>query len=427
MTTTHDSPTAAGSGANATDAFRASLQRAEGGTTQGDTSPERVSAVISAVLAGIHGAIREQQVTYPEFQAAKQWLIEVGEGGEWPLWLDVFVEHVVEDVAAKTQEGTKGSILGPYYLPRQQRLPAVTTLPMRPDEKGTPLVFAGQVTDTHGAAISGAELDVWHADDAGYYSGFAPHLPEGNLRGVVVTDDQGRFEITTMQPAPYQIPTDGPTGKMIEAAGWHPWRPAHLHLLVGAPGYRTITTQLYFRGGEWLDSDVAQATKSELVLDPQPTGNGAPGTDGEVRSDYDFVLEARGVLTGAGGRRRWRLPTVRPTVAGGHPAPRDTGRDETVEERPMNDLRDRARRDRAARRAAAPTPPVRPGQHGRPADSCWCPCTPPAARPASVRAWSRPGRGGAGSRWRPCALVVEQLPHPGPARTPRGRHRRHRA
>lgn len=288
MTAVEHSPSAAGSGANATEAFRAAQRSTSDAATPTDSlTPERVSAVVSAVLAGIHGAIREHGVTYPEFQAAKQWMIEVGEGGEWPLFLDVFVEHVVEEVAARTQDGTKGSILGPYYLPDQQKLPSVTTLPMREDEAGTPLVFSGQVRDTAGNPLAGAELDLWHADDQGYYSGFAPHLPEGNLRGVVVTDDQGRFEITTMQPAPYQIPTDGPTGKLIESAGWHPWRPAHLHLLVSAPVHRTITTQLYFTGGQWLDSDVAEATKPELVLDPQR------GEDGRTHSRYDFVLEPR--------------------------------------------------------------------------------------------------------------------------------------
>lgn len=285
MTTTEDSPTAAGSGANATQAFRESLQRAEGGAAHGDTSPERVGAVVSALLAGIHRTIREQQVTYPEYQAAKQYLMEVGEGGEWPLLLDVFVEHVVEDVAAHTQEGTKGSILGPYYLPDQVRLASPTTLPQRPDEKGTPLMFSGEVRSTDGTPLAGAELDMWQADEQGYYSGFAPHLPEGNLRGVVVTDDQGRFAIRTIQPAPYRIPTDGPTGNLIEAAGWHPWRPAHLHLLVRAPGHRTITTQLYFAGGEWLDSDVASSTKPELVLEPADQG------DGTTAVRYDFTLE----------------------------------------------------------------------------------------------------------------------------------------
>ncbi|MFC4002727.1 catechol 1,2-dioxygenase [Prauserella oleivorans] len=281
MTTTEQSPTAHDSGTSATQAFRAIRQQSR----PGEVSPERISAVVGRVLAGIHDAIREEKVTYDEFQAAKAWLIEVGEGGEWPLFLDVFVEHVVEEVAAENQQGTKGSILGPYYLPDQQRLPSVAALPTRPDEQGTRLVFAGQVRDTDGNPVAGAELDIWHADAEGYYSGFAPHLPDGLLRGVVVADEQGRFEISTVQPAPYQIPTDGPTGKLIESAGWHPWRPAHLHLIVRAPGYRSITTQLYFEGGEWLDSDVAQATKPELVLSPQPLG------DGRVRSEYDFVLE----------------------------------------------------------------------------------------------------------------------------------------
>lgn len=281
MTTNVTSPTAAGSGASASEAFRASKER----HGAAGTSVERTDAVIRAVLAGIHGAIRENNVTYAEFRAAKTWLMELGEGGEWPLVLDVFVEHVIEEVAAKTQDGTKGTILGPYYLPNQKKLPAVTELPSRPDEKGTPLVLAGQVRDLDGSPVPGAELDIWHADEQGYYSGFAPHIPEGNLRGVIVTDDQGRFAITTIQPAPYQIPTDGPTGKMIEAAGWHPWRPAHLHLIVRAPGHRQVTTQLYFAGGDWLDNDVAEATKPELILDPQDDGTGGR------RQEYNFVLE----------------------------------------------------------------------------------------------------------------------------------------
>ncbi len=281
MTTTETSPTAAGSGASATEAFRASVER----RGVADTSPERVATLVSAVLEGVHRVIREHRVTYPEFQAAKSWLMALGEGGEWPLFLDVFVEHEVEAVAAETQQGTKGTIEGPYYLPGQAALPAVATLPMRPDEKGEPMVFAGQVRDVDGTPLGGAEVDIWQADADGYYSGFAPHLPEGNLRGVVVTGDDGRFEIRTVQPAPYQIPTDGPAGKLIGAAGWHPWRPAHLHLIVGAPGHRAITTQLYFAGGEWLDSDVAEAVKPELVLDPQDQG------DGTRRAEYDFVLE----------------------------------------------------------------------------------------------------------------------------------------
>lgn len=279
MTTVQDSPTAAGSGANASSNFK-SLHR-----TGADASPERVSAVVTAVLQGVHDAIRFHGVTYPEFQAAKAWLMEVGEVGEWPLFMDVFVEHVVEEVAASSQHGTKGTIEGPYYLPDQVSLSSSCELPHRADEKGTPLVLSGQVRDLDGRPLAGADVDIWHADADGYYSGFAPGVPDGNLRGVVTTDAEGKFEIRTVQPAPYQIPTDGPTGKLIDAAGWHPWRPAHLHLMVRADGHRTITTQLYFAGGEWLDSDVAEATKPELILDPVDDGSGVR------RVSYDFELE----------------------------------------------------------------------------------------------------------------------------------------
>ncbi|TCC48832.1 catechol 1,2-dioxygenase [Kribbella capetownensis] len=279
MTTMQDSPTAAGSGASASSNFKAAA------LTSAGASPERVSTVVTAVLQGVHAAIRANAVTYPEFQAAKAWLMEVGEVGEWPLFMDVFVEHVVEEVAADAQHGTKGSILGPYYLPDQTRLAAECELPHRPDEKGEPLVLSGQVRDLDGTPLAGADVEIWHADADGYYSGFAPHIPLGNLRGVVETDAEGKFSIRTVQPAPYQIPTDGPTGKLIEAAGWHPWRPAHLHLMVRADGHRTVTTQLYFAGGDWLDSDVAEATKPELILNPADDGTGTR------RASYDFELE----------------------------------------------------------------------------------------------------------------------------------------
>jgi len=284
MSITHEPPTAAGSGASASAAFRASRER----HGAAETSTERADTVFRALLDALHQVIVEHEVSYSEFQAVKGWLMEVGEGNEWPLFLDVFVEHSVEEVAARRQHGTKGTVEGPYYLPGQVRLPARGELPRRPDEKGTPLLLLGQVRDVDGRPLDGAELDIWHADADGYYSGFAPHVPDGNLRGVVAVGDDGRFEVRTVQPAPYQIPTDGPTGKMIATAGWHAWRPAHVHVMVRAAGHRTVTTQLYFAGGDWLDSDIADATKPELVLSPEADGQGG------LRLEYDFVLEPTG-------------------------------------------------------------------------------------------------------------------------------------
>ncbi|MDN3295802.1 catechol 1,2-dioxygenase [Streptomyces ficellus] len=273
--------TAAASGAAATEKFRS---RQHTGSAMADT--KRVDTLASEMLSAVHDIIRRHKVTYAEYDALKAWLIQVGLDGEWPLFLDVWVEHVVEEVANENRQGSKGTIEGPYYVPDSPSFTAIATLPMREDEPGTPLLFQGQVTSVDGTPLAGAKVEMWHADANGLYSQFAPGLPEWNLRGTVLTDDQGNFRIHTKEPAPYQIPTDGSCGKLIAAAGWHAWRPAHLHLKVSAPGHQLITTQLYFRGGSHVEDDIASAVKPELVLDPAPA---ASGTGNEVT--YDFVLD----------------------------------------------------------------------------------------------------------------------------------------
>ena len=172
-----------------------------------------------------------------------------------------------------------------YYLPGAARLPARATLPMRPDEKGSPLVFSGQIRDVDGGPISGAEIDIWQADDDGFYSGFAPHLPEGNLRGLVVTGDDGGFG-DPYDPAGAVPDSHGRADRQADRrCGMAPVAPCASAPDRRCPGHRAITTQLYFRGGEWLDSDVAQAVKPELILDPQEQD------DGSRVVTYNFVLE----------------------------------------------------------------------------------------------------------------------------------------
>ncbi|MGA5508163.1 catechol 1,2-dioxygenase [Streptomyces umbrinus] len=274
--------TAAASGASATDRFRTDKTVASG---QAVADTERVNTLATELISAVHDVIRRNQVTYEEYNALKAWLISVGEDGEWPLFLDVWIEHVVEEVAGADRKGSKGTIEGPYYVPGAPDLPSVSTLPMREDESGTPLLFQGQVTGVSGDPLSGALLEMWQADDDGLYAQFAPGIPQWNLRGAIKTDHEGRFAVHTIQPAPYQIPTDGSCGALIAAAGWHAWRPAHLHLKVSAPGHETLTAQLYFRGGEHVEDDVASAVKPELVIDPQPVGSGGK------QVTYDLVLD----------------------------------------------------------------------------------------------------------------------------------------
>lgn len=277
---TEQTATAAASGSSATERFQGKAKAAA------DVSPERVDTIAGEALSALHDVIRRNEVTYEEYDALKAWLIQVGQDGEWPLFLDVWIEHVVEDVNTSDRAGSKGSIEGPYYVADAPELPAEATLPMREDEPGTPLLFQGQVTGVDGEPIPGAVVEMWHADDYGYYSQYAPGLPEWNLRGSIVADERGNFKIHTIQPAPYQIPHDGACGKLISAAGWHAWRPAHLHLKVSAPGRQLITSQLYFEGDPHVGDDIAQAVKPELILRPTPAsdGNGKEVT-------YNFALD----------------------------------------------------------------------------------------------------------------------------------------
>lgn len=280
MTQTSADPTAAETGANATKVFQDKQKVPATGV-----NPVRVSALATEVLTQIHDVIKRREVTYAEYDALKAWLIRVGEDGEWPLFLDVFVEHAVEQSTSAGRPGSKGSIEGPFYVPVAPRSDGDITLPMRPGEAGTPLVFRATVTSSDGTPLPGAQVEVWHADADGLYSQFAPGIPEWNLRGVVTAGADGVAVIHTIQPAPYQIPHDGATGALIAAAGWHAWRPAHLHFKVVADGHQQLTTQLYFDGGDYNDSDVASAVKPELVIAPKPVGE-----RNEVA--YDFVLAA---------------------------------------------------------------------------------------------------------------------------------------
>lgn len=239
--------------------------------------------------------IRKNKVTPAEYRAAVLFLQKTGDAGEIPLMGDVFLETTVDEVAYGGWEGSATTIEGPYYIEGAPVLEATHELPRREDEPGEALFFSGQVRDTDGNPMPGALLDIWHADANGLYSNIDPSVPEYNLRGKVYTDEEGRFEVRTVVPAPYEIPKEGPTGQLLRALGSHTWRPAHVHLMVGQESYQRITSQLFFEGGEWVNDDCVDAVKDDLVVRLQkhedPADYRERGLDEPYFSmEYDFVL-----------------------------------------------------------------------------------------------------------------------------------------
>ena len=160
---------------------------------------------------------------------------------------------------------------------------------------GVPCAVSGTVRGADGTAVAGALIDVWQADAEGLYDVQRDGLEQHQARAVLRADGQGRFHFRTVLPVPYAIPDDGPVGDLLKATGRHPWRPAHLHFRVQAPGWRTLITHVFRRGDPYLQSDAVFGVRPSLVADwPQQP-------DGSHAVEVNLVLDRAGSVTeGAG-------------------------------------------------------------------------------------------------------------------------------
>jgi catechol 1,2-dioxygenase len=229
------------------------------------SSGKRLESVFNDLIEDLKAFIRRHGLSYEEYHRAVKFLAQVGTAGEVPLLMDVFLEAVVDDVSYGGRPGTESGVEGPYYVTGTPLLEPPYILPQRENEGGEILFFSGTVCSTQGVPLVGALLDLWQADASGLYSQFNYQEPRYNLRGRLYTDDRGRFEVRTVVPASYPIPTAGPTGSLLKALGRQPFRPAHLHMKLSHEGFEPLTTQLYFKGDPLLDSDVASAVKASLI------------------------------------------------------------------------------------------------------------------------------------------------------------------
>ena len=165
------------------------------------------------------------------------------------------------------------------------------------DGKGEPAFIFGMVKDTEGNPIEGAEIDVWQANEDGFYDIQQPDVqPEMNLRGVFTTIEDGKYWFRSVKPKFYSIPTDGPVGDMIYATGRHPNRPAHLHYIVSAPGYKSVVTHVFVKGSEYLDSDAVFGVKDSLISEYILIDDEKKASELDFKSpfyelEFNFVLE----------------------------------------------------------------------------------------------------------------------------------------
>lgn len=261
---------------------------------------DRLREIMLSLVTHLHAFVKEVEPTFEEWAFAIDFLTRTGQicddtRQEFILLSDTLGVSMLVDAInhRRNSAATESTVLGPFHVagaPPMQMGDSISR-----DGKGEPLYMSGRVLDESGAPIASALLDVWQTSFDGFYDVQDPRQPSMNLRGQFVTGTDGRYFFRSVKPSSYPIPNDGTVGKMLAALGRHPMRPAHVHFIVSAPGYQSVTTHVFVDGDPYLDSDAVFGVKESLIVpfvrhdDPSTAerlGLGNPF----FTAEYDFIL-----------------------------------------------------------------------------------------------------------------------------------------
>ena len=237
------------------------------------TADPRLREILESLVRHLHGFVREVEPTFEEWERAVGFLTATGQRcddqrQEFILLSDVLGVTMLVDAInhRKASEATESTVLGPFHMVASPPRELGDTIDLV--GTGQACVVTGRVVSLDGVPLPGAQVDVWQADDHGFYDVQQPGAqPPGNGRGLFTCDDEGRFWLRTVTPSAYPIPTDGPVGGLLTATGRHPYRPAHIHFIVAADGHQPVTTHVFVAGSDYLDSDAVFAVKQSLIRD----------------------------------------------------------------------------------------------------------------------------------------------------------------
>ena len=262
----------------------------------------RLREILGSLVRHLHGFVREVEPSFAEWEQAVGFLTATGQKcddtrQEFILLSDVLGVTMLVDAInhRKASEATESTVLGPFHQVESPRRELGDTIDLVAG--GEPCVVTGRVAGLDGTPLAAATVDVWQADDHGFYDVQQPGTqPQGNGRGLFTCDGDGRFWFRTVTPSPYPIPADGPVGALLGATGRHPYRPAHIHFIVAAGGHLPVTTHVFVAGSPYLDSDAVFAVKQSLVRDftvvDDPGQAAAYGVEAPFRHvNFDVVLQ----------------------------------------------------------------------------------------------------------------------------------------
>lgn len=266
-----------------------------------NTSDPRLKEIMTSLVKHLHSFARDVRLSFTEWHYAVEFLTRTGQictdtRQEFVLLSDTLgLSMLVDAIDHPEKKGvTESTVLGPFYVANPPEL--ALGADVSGGLQGEPLFVEGTVSSPDGRRIASAVVDTWHSDNEGFYDVQLPNLSSAALRGRFRTDAQGRFHFWSIMPRYYPIPDDGPVGAMLNATGRHPFRPAHVHFLIAAPGYETLVTHVFASDSPYLDSDAVFGVKDTLIREfTRETAKVAP--DGTAvsqpwrRLSFDFGLK----------------------------------------------------------------------------------------------------------------------------------------
>jgi hydroxyquinol 1,2-dioxygenase len=266
-----------------------------------DASNLRFRQIMASLVAHLHDFAREVKLTEEEWLQGIQFLTATGQmcdakRQEFILLSDTLGLSmlVVAMNQAKPPGATEATVFGPFHVDDAPAVAPGTDIAQ--GAPGAPLFVEARVQGLDGQPIADATVDVWQADDDGLYDVQRPELGDTKrARGVLRTVADGTVRFRTVAPTAYPVPTDGPVGQMLLASGRHPWRPAHIHFMIKAPGHSALVTHIFRDADPYLDSDVVFGVRSSLIGD---YARHEPGTapDGSVMQQAYYTLSQVFVL-----------------------------------------------------------------------------------------------------------------------------------
>jgi hydroxyquinol 1,2-dioxygenase len=246
------------------------------------TSP-RVRELLQGLVRHLHSYAREVRLTEAEWRFAIDFLTRTGHitderRQEFILLSDVLgLSMLTIGINAPSDpDATEPTVFGPFFTHDAPHVSLGEDIAR--GATGEPCWVEGRVTDTAGRAVPGAEIEVWEADEDGFYD---VQYSDGRIAGRarLTADAGGRYGFWSVKPAAYPIPSDGPVGDLLAAAARSPMRPAHIHFMVSAPGHRALVTHVFLAGGPHLDDDAVFGVKESLIepISEEPPGEGPAG------------------------------------------------------------------------------------------------------------------------------------------------------